>query len=279
MKAPKFNLNQDCILLYLDTEQSKTDIRRFGTMILKLTGKTYLPNLKSYSLRGLSPTEKILLIGKIIRKQGKTVLAVIDNVRDLCFDINNQKEALEVILFIQQLVDEGHHIILVLHVTRGTEDAGRGALGTEALNRAENIYRIVKEGNKGIVKPVHTRGKTFDEFAFAVDKDGLPYLIDDWIKAKETKTKGKQKLEPSGISQEDYKAVLQEIFNKSGQLKTLSRIELVKELIKIFKTKGIEFGESKAREFISYLLEKEMIGKTMRLRGTTKKEVFGLKSS
>jgi hypothetical protein len=278
MKGPKFRLNDDIDMFYFDTEQSREDIRRFGRMILSLTGKTFLPNFRSYSLRGLAPPEKMMLIGKIIRKRGKKAIAVIDNLRDLCFDINNQKESLEVMLFIQQLVDEGYHIMLVLHVTRGTEDAGRGSIGTEALNRAENVYRVVKEGNKAIVKPVLTRGKTFEEFAFAVDKNGLPYMLEEWIKKPETKGNRKQKLEPVGIKDEDHKAVLQEIFIRGGQPIILPRADFVTELVKVFKAKGIEFGQSKAREFITYMLEKEMIGKGSRIVGTTKKEVYGLKA-
>lgn len=277
MQATKFKIIGKYWILYLDTEQSKSDIKKIQQMICTLTGLKNIPELKCYSLCGLTPKEKIFLTDKLVGAAKVQLIIVIDNVRDLCDDINNQSEASALITQIQKWATLGHHIILTLHVTRGTEDAARGAIGTEAINRAETVSLVVKDGSKSIVTPVVTRGKPFQEFAFNVDDNGLPSLINDWIKTP-AKAKGviKQKLTAESIAEHDHQEILSKIFTNNGLPTALKRITFIERLKENFLAKGIDFGDSKAREFISYYLAKNLVTKSKAINGVTKIDVYRL---
>lgn len=102
-------------IICFDTEHSKADLHKIGMRILKMTQKDIVPCLTMYTLRGLSPPCKRLLIWKtVLSTEGRSII-VIDNLRDLLHNINDQTEALATILMIQNLCDLGHHVILILH--------------------------------------------------------------------------------------------------------------------------------------------------------------------
>lgn len=209
MQKIKFKFLEGCQFIYFDTEQSRGDVQKIGRRILALTEKKQLDNLTIYSLRGLSPVDKRFLILNTVLQRKTPLIIIIDNVRDLQYNINDQTEAHNTMLLIQELGDLGHHIILVLHATRGGDQAARGAIGTECMNRAETVIEIIKQDNISVVRAFLTREKSFEDFAIKLNEANLPEIVQDWIKTtRKVIGRGKKTTNPQEIKESDHKSVL-----------------------------------------------------------------------
>ena len=86
-------------ILYFDTEQSKYHCHNVLERIYKLSGlsvKKDDPRLLFWGLREYTPKLRIALIDYALRKHQEVGLVIIDGLRDLMYDINNGKEATDV---------------------------------------------------------------------------------------------------------------------------------------------------------------------------------------
>ena len=64
------------------------------------------------------------------------------------------------------------------------EDNTRGHIGTELNNKAETVLQITKsqqDGNISEVKAMHIRDREFDPFAFRINDNALPEIVDDYV--------------------------------------------------------------------------------------------------
>lgn len=279
MKQLKFKCAPEVHVIYFDTEQSKHDVQGLGRRILKILGGRNQPRLSPYYLQGLSPPEKRLLILNIVSDyKGVRLVIIIDNVRDLMYNINDQTEALTTILMIQQLCAMGHHVMIALHSTRGGDLLGRGAIGSEAHNRCEVALEVIKQGEISIVKPILTRGKPFEEFAIGLNAENEPVIVQDWIKAPEKqKGRGKRSTNPADISEEDHRKVLEKfMLNADGRGVWVTRKEMVANLKTGFLNLGISIGDNKLRDYLKYYEEQKIIGKTQKPVGKTKVDNYQL---
>jgi hypothetical protein len=70
------------------------------------------------------------------------------------------------------------HITTIIHKSAITGKP-LGHLGTYVLKKAETVINLeVDEGGNVLVDNPYSRGYKFDEFAFNINKDALPYLIE-----------------------------------------------------------------------------------------------------
>ena len=177
-------------VLYFDTEQSKYHVQLSLKRILKLSNLKELDNLEVYGLRKFSPSERLEIIDYAINNTKNLGFVVIDGVRDLVTSINDESEACKVTSKLLKWTEEKNiHIMTVLHQNKG-DDNLRGHLGTEILNKAQTVINVKVDSNNkdvSIVEAGATRDKAFEPFAFSIDSDGLPYLVDE----HEFKSKGK----------------------------------------------------------------------------------------
>lgn len=140
------------------------------------------------------------------------------------------------------------------------------------------ILEVIKQGDISIIKPVFTRDKEFEQFAIRINGEGIQELVEDWIKTPEkAKRKGKRTTSPAEVSREDHRKVL-EIFmlNADGRAIWVNRKDMVTNLIANFLNAGISFGQSKAREYMKYYEQENMIVKTQRLIRTEKVDHYAL---
>jgi len=176
----KFNANSKASVLYIDTEQSPSDVQRITHRVKKMVGNE--EGLFMYGLRPLSPKLRIEAIELLLKEHATDVL-IIDGVRDLLMDINNAVESTEVMtLLMKWSFDYDIHIATVLHQNKNGGDS-RGHIGTELNNKAETILRITKDETDGSVshiEEVFGRGKGFEKFSFQVSEDGLPEVLSDY---------------------------------------------------------------------------------------------------
>lgn len=64
------------------------------------------------------------------------------------------------------------------------DDNTRGHIGTELNNKAETVLQITKsqqDGNISEVKAMHIRDREFDPFAFRINDNALPEIVDDYV--------------------------------------------------------------------------------------------------
>ncbi len=171
-------------VLYFDTEQSSFHCHKVLERINRLAG---LPEeedsdmIEFVMLREYSPLDRRQIIELALQERPEVGLVVIDGLRDLLFDINSSTEAAEVIGLLMRWTSHYNlHIHTVLHLNKA-DDNVRGHIGTELNHKAETILQITKNESDSDVSEVHAsliRDRDFAPFAFRINDEGLPELVD-----------------------------------------------------------------------------------------------------
>ena len=174
-------------ILYVDTEQSHYHCLKVMKRILRLAG---LPDdrdnehLEFLALRKYTPEQRIRIVEQAIYNTPDIGLVIIDGIRDMVYDINSPGESTRIISKLMQWTDDRQiHIHTILHQNKGDENA-RGHIGTELNNKAETVLQITKsqqDGNISEVKAMHIRDREFDPFAFRINDNALPEIVDDYV--------------------------------------------------------------------------------------------------
>jgi hypothetical protein len=171
-------------ILDFDTEQSKYYAQRTFRRVQDLTNARY-DNYHCYVTRHLSSPERLELIDYCLKNQSELYaspvkMISIDGIADLVENTNDivmSKEAADYLL--KWTYKYNIHIITVIH-KNGTTGKPLGHLGTYVLKKAETVIDLEINEDKTItVSNTYSRGYQFDSFVFDVNKDALPYLIED----------------------------------------------------------------------------------------------------
>lgn len=170
-------------ILDFDTEQGKFYTQRTFRRVQDICGAVY-PHYKGYATRSLSSPERLGLIDYCLKNQ-KTLykkevkLIAIDGIADLVENTNDivmSKQASDYIL--KWTNDYNIHIIAIIHKAASTGKP-LGHLGTYVLKKAETVINLdVNEDRSVTVTNPYSRGYHFESFAFDINKNGLPYLIE-----------------------------------------------------------------------------------------------------
>lgn len=165
-------------VLWIDTEQSIYHAVRVARRVCRIAG---LPtNQKTERFRMLcfreyTPDKRRELTDKAIRLY-KPALVVVDGAADLILDVNDSSESAKLATMFMDITKElDNHIITVLHTNPGG-DKPRGHLGTNFLNKAQALFLVRADGDISTVSVERCRDIAIDDFAFAVNKEGLPVL-------------------------------------------------------------------------------------------------------
>lgn len=244
-------------ILYFDTEQSKYHCHNVLERIYKLSGlsvKKDDPRLLFWGLREYTPKLRIALIDYALRKHQEVGLVIIDGLRDLMYDINNGKEATDVMTVLMAWTSVYDlHIHTVLHLNKNDNNP-RGHIGTELENKAETVLIISKNlQNNSIseVRPMHMRDKEFSTFAFHIDDNKLP-VLDNGISVTVVKRREKSLV---SLDNEVHQEILSKAFKKNSPTRYSDLVEMVslayedagykrgtngiKDLLKLLSSKGI----------------------------------------
>lgn len=170
-------------VLDFDTEQSEFHSQRVFRRVAEMVGVNpnfYIP----FSLRKLSANERLDFIDWIFTKSkytGKIGLASIDGVADLINDVNDLEASNKVTQkLLQWSAQEQCHIITILHRNFQSKKP-TGHLGSAVLKKAETVVFVENEGEFTIVTPEYSRNQPFEIFSYGIDKNWLPYVVDDFI--------------------------------------------------------------------------------------------------
>ena len=247
-------------ILYFDTEQSKYHCHNVLERIYKLSGlsvKKDDPRLLFWGLREYTPKLRIALIDHALRKHQEVGLVIIDGLRDLMYDINNGKEATDVMTVLMAWTSVYDlHIHTVLHLNKNDNNP-RGHIGTELENKAETVLIISKNlQNNSIseVRPMHMRDKEFSTFAFHIDDNKLP-VLDNGISVTVVKRR-----EKSLVSLDNE--VHQEILSKAFKNNTPTRYsDLVEMVSRAYEDAGYKRGTNGIKDLLKLLSGKGIIVK------------------
>lgn len=247
-------------ILYFDTEQSKYHCHNVLERIYKLSGlsvKKDDPRLLFWGLREYTPKLRIALIDYALRKHQEVGLVIIDGLRDLMYDINNGKEATDVMTVLMAWTSVYDlHIHTVLHLNKNDNNP-RGHIGTELENKAETVLIISKNlQNNSIseVRPMHMRDKEFSTFAFHIDDNKLP-VLDNGISVTVVKRREKSLV---SLDNEVHQEILSKAFKKNSPTRYSDLVEMVS---RAYEDAGYKRGTNGIKDLLKLLSSKGIIVK------------------
>jgi len=243
-------------IFWFDTEQSKYHVAKAEKRVRSLSNSVSDYELKVISLRQYTPLQRRILINHalIVRNPQKDIaLAIIDGIRDLISDINNPDQATDITSWLMKVTSESDlHICTVLHQNKDNTNA-RGHLGTEIVNKGQTIISVNIKDRISIVEAEQCRDKEFNAFAFAIDENDLPYVIEDYCSEVVEKRK---KIVPIDVPIETHRDIFNKIFSTQSEY---SRADLVINIKLRYQERNIPFGDSKANEFLQHALNIKVI--------------------
>lgn len=253
-------------ILYVDTEQGKNHCQIVLNRILKLAG---LPkdcdtdNLTMLALRKYSPEIRLAITEEAIGMIPDLGLVIIDGIRDFIHDINSPGESTDVISkFMQWTDDRQIHIHTVLHQNKNDEHV-RGHVGTELNNKAETVMQIEPDKDDksiSVVEAIHSRDREFEPFAFRVNDDSLPELVESYQPQK--RQPGRPPKEPfdpyKEIPENTHRSALNAAFEDGNISGYNGYLERLKEG---YGRQGIKLGYNKTVELAKFLCNKRMVVK------------------
>ena len=247
-------------ILYFDTEQSRFHCHSVLERIYKLSGlsrKEDDPRLMFWGLREYTPKLRIAVIDYALRKYDEVGLVIIDGLRDLMYDINNGKEATDVMTVLMAWTSVYElHIHTVLHLNKNDNNP-RGHIGTELENKAETVLIISKNTmNNSVseVKPMHMRDKEFTTFAFHIDDNKLP-VLDSSMSVTVVKPREKSLV---SLDNEVHQEVLGKLFEENTPTKYN---DLVNVVAQAYEAAGYKRGLNGIKGLIKLLTSKGIIVK------------------
>ena len=249
-------------ILYVDTEQSTYHCQKVMKRIVSMAG---LPlneepkNLDFLTLRKHTPEVRIAIVGEAIKHTEGLGLVIIDGIRDMVYDINSPGESTKIISKLMQWTDERQiHIHTILHQNKADENA-RGHIGTELNNKAETVLEVSKDRfdeSISTVQAIHIRAMDFQPFAFRINADALPELVDDYGFGKNKSDSGV--FDYSELKDEQHNQALQAAFSESEQY---GYSDLINALKRGYATIGFVYGENKLGKLKTFLENRQMIVK------------------
>ncbi len=262
-----FFCTSEGINLIFDTEQSRYKALQIAKRICRLSGIINPDNLSAYSLRTLDPSQRIDLIEKVLESTPHINFVAIDGIIDLEIDpILQADQAQRIVSKLMKWTEIYNiHIVCVLHYNK-TVATLLGHLGSFSHRKADAIISVTKskeEEGVSLVEPVDCREKAFSPFAFSIDENSMPYILDDYIFEKKVKVKKEQDLtKTKSISAKDldfsqHTDILNYVFKIQKEQGYADLWRNIKNAVD--KIISMTIGDNKAKEFILYYIQDESI--------------------
>ena len=228
-------------ILYVDTEQSHYHCLKVMKRILRLAG---LPDdrdnehLEFLALRKYTPEQRIRIVEQAIYNTPDIGLVIIDGIRDMVYDINSPGESTRIISKLMQWTDD-----------------------RQLNNKAETVLLVEKDKSNGDISNVsamHIRAMDFEPFAFRINDNALPELIEGYRpEAKKPGRPEEEKFDPyRHITEQQHRIALEAAF---GLKEEYGYKDLETALIKSYMSVGVKLNHQKAVSLITMLRNKRMI--------------------
>ena len=249
-------------ILYFDTEQSSFHCHKVLERINCLAGLPAEQDcdlIEFVMLREYGPLERRQIIELALAERPGVGLVIIDGLRDLLYDINSSNESAEVIGLLMKWSSQYNlHIHTVLHLNKG-DDNVRGHIGTELNHKAETVLQISKNEMDGSMSEVHAsliRDRDFPPFAFRINPQGLPELVEDF----DPRTKAKLKIfDYENMDEDLHKKALGVAFGSTDGPFAFS--PLIDRLTVGYATIGYDRSRNVHIKFLKFLLKNGIVRK------------------
>ena len=151
-------------------------------------------------------------------------------------------------------------VISFLHQNKNDEHA-RGHIGTELNNKAETILQVeVDKEDKAIsvVEAVHIRDRDFEPFAFRINEDVLPELVDSYLsKEKKSGRPTKEPFDPEREIPEDVHRAAVDAAFANGYIGSYD--DYLERLKEAYGLHNVKLGYNKAVKVATFLGNKQMV--------------------
>ena len=151
------------------------------------------------------------------------------------------------------------HIHTILHQNKGDENA-RGHIGTELSNKAETVLQVEKDSRNpdiSTVKTAHIRAVDFEPFAFRINGEALPELLDGYQLEEKEPGKGRRKFDPyKDVTEQQHRIALEAAFTLKDEY---GYKELAGVLRETYASVKVMLGGNKVTDLITLLKNKRMI--------------------
>ena len=156
--------------------------------------------------------------------------------------------------------DKQIHIHTVLHQNKNDEHA-RGHIGTELNNKAETILQVeVDKEDKAIsvVEAVHIRDRDFEPFAFRINEDVLPELVEPYLsKEKKSGRPTKEPFDPQREIPEDVHRAAVDAAFANGNIGSYD--DYLERLKEAYGLHNVKLSYNKAVKVATCLGNKQMV--------------------
>ena len=226
-------------ILYVDTEQSTYHCAKVAKRILRMAG---LPTDRNHEdleflvLRKYTPEERIAIVREAIYRTENVGLVIIDGIRDMVYDINSSGESTRVISLLMTWTGERNiHIHTILHQNKGDENP-----------------------DISTVKTAHIRAVDFEPFAFRINEEALPELLDGYqFNDKDTEKGNRGKFDPyRDITERQHRIALEAAYTLKDEY---GYKELEGALREAYASVGVRLSDHRLRDLITVLKNKRMI--------------------
>lgn len=243
-----------------DTEMSKYHVQLAARRIHTMANSSNAAHV--FNLRSLAPAERKQFIEDEILSNPRLGLIIIDGIKDLVTSINDEEQASMIASWLLKISEERNiHIVTVLHQNKSDNNA-RGHIGTELINKAETVLSVSvleHDSNVSIVEPAQVRNREPQPFAFSIDEDGIPQILEDYETAKPREKR-------AGVPDVGFatlRGVIDVTFAKDS---SLSYAELIERLPQAYEDiLGISIGISKTKQIIKDCREGGLIEQPKKL--------------
>lgn len=181
----KSHRDKDYYIVDIDTEQGEYYSQYVFRRVMTMVGQRY-DNYLPFAMRSKTPKERVMFVDALLedpKYKGKIKFVSIDGIADLIENTNDIIMSNEIAQKVLKWTDVyGVHLHTIIHKLQGL-DKPTGHLGSYILKKAETVVFLSKEDEEDkdsniIVKHKYSRGMTFNDFAFNINDDGLPYLVE-----------------------------------------------------------------------------------------------------
>jgi hypothetical protein len=178
-------------VLFIDTEMDTSDTQEVTKRVHRIIGLPTDRNAEQFTvinLREQTQGERLQISEKAI-KELTPDLVLLDGVVDLCENFNDINLSQTLVTRLTQLATENNcHICTALHVNKGNNEL-RGHLGAFLRQKGEiTLLLTKKEAETPYIecKPIDSRHKPIDEFAFRINSEALPEIYEPTPKPPRT---------------------------------------------------------------------------------------------
>ncbi len=166
---------KNATVLWIDTEQKKSDSKGIILDIKKMTGLTnkYLDeHLMVFGLRGIDCKTMLGEIKAAI-KGNQPHVVVIDGIAEFVSSVNDETEAKKLIQFLMAGSESCHcSIICVLHENRAGNGDMKGHIGSNLTQKAACVLECTKKDDIITVKCTDTRHQSTPAWSIRFDEEG-----------------------------------------------------------------------------------------------------------